>query len=112
MSIRTEEVKRSTDQQAMPTKGLAQRKCACGAASGLGGSCASCKDSEVAVPERSSMSGSPSSGLDVAERSRAREDSELANQSGSGHDFGRIPVGQPRSLSRISMKVSQTSSPR
>ena len=89
--------------------GVLQRKCACGGLAGLGSSCESCKAREVSVPQRSSMSGSPSSLTSADERNHGHEDWDLANHSRSGHDFSRFPVQRSRSAGRMSMHVSPVS---
>jgi hypothetical protein len=104
MSIRTEEATTPANHHPMAASDFSQRKCACGGTSGLSGSCSSCKSSEVAVPQRSSM-------VSGAEHSPAHEDGELANHSSSGHDFSRIPVHRSSSAGRFSIQVSPTSAP-
>lgn len=104
MNIRTEEPKTPVNHHQRPARGFAQHKCACSGAPSLSGSCASCKSSEVAIPQRSSIRSD-------AEYSPAHEDWKPANHSSSGHDFSRIPVHRSKPAGRFSIQISSTSAP-
>ena len=94
MSIRAEEIKRFSDQQALPARGLVQRKCACGGASGFNGGCQECETARLTG--ESNMRSSPLAHVVPSLKPTGSVPPEIeASDTGSennGFDFADIPI--------------------
>lgn len=111
MNIRAEESKRAADNQAMPARGLAQHKCACGGSSGMGRSCASCQAKDLDLTKREPVNSLASSSHAYQRPGSFGNALQSLGEQRAGHEFGRFQVEPSRSAGRMSMHVAPAASP-
>lgn len=97
MSIRAEEIKKSAEFQSLPTRGLAQRKCACGGASGLNGGCEDCETSRLRGESSLQSARSPNLAPSLPPFGSVPPEINASDSEteGAGYDFGDIAINPP-----------------
>ena len=113
MSVRAEEIKKSADYQQLPARGLVQRKCACGGASGFNGGCENCEASrlrgETSLRSAPTLTAGPSLVPSAAVAPEINtSDSETE---GDGHDFAEIPINSPEETEEEETPAQETTAP-
>lgn len=103
----------AVEPQQRPNGLLLQRKCACGASSGLAGACDECQQQRLTVQpyskERKTLGRSLTS-LDRSLRSNLALDGQTARVGGLSRNFGRIESRVPRSV-QTKLAISQPGDP-
>ena len=110
MNVRAEETKKS-DFQTSPVRGLAQRKCACGGASGFNGSCEDCATSRLGG--ESSLRSAPTFkiGPSLAPSAAAPGEINASESETEGHNFAEMPVTSPEETEEESPAQEATAPP-